>query len=64
MPHSCVQCGRGALPCLRFLSPVSPPPAVLETIPKEQHNMIAKFLEAKGLPDMALEVATDAGERR
>ncbi len=35
---------------------------VLETIPKDQYNDIAKFLEAKGMPEEALEVATDAGE--
>ncbi|GAB4823453.1 hypothetical protein N2152v2_010499 [Parachlorella kessleri] len=33
---------------------------VLETIPQDQHNNIAKFLEAKGMPEEALEVATDA----
>ncbi|KAI7838750.1 hypothetical protein COHA_007543 [Chlorella ohadii] len=32
---------------------------VLETIPQDQHNSIAKFLEAKGMPDQALQVATD-----
>ncbi len=28
---------------------------------QDQHNSIAKFLEAKGMPEAALEVATDAG---
>lgn len=28
---------------------------------QEQHNSIAKFLEAKGMPEQALEVATDPG---
>ncbi len=28
---------------------------------QDQHNNIAKFLEAKGMPEQALEVATDAG---
>lgn len=32
---------------------------VLENIPHEQHNTLAKFLEAKGMPEMALQVATD-----
>ena len=32
---------------------------VLENIPEEHHNMLAKFLEAKDLPELALEVATD-----
>ena len=35
---------------------------VLETIPQDQYNGIAKFLEAKGMPEEALEVATDTGE--
>lgn len=29
---------------------------------QDQYNTIAKFLEAKGMPEEALEVATDAGE--
>ncbi|KAI3425793.1 hypothetical protein D9Q98_007768 [Chlorella vulgaris] len=36
---------------------------VLETIPKDQHNSIAKFLEAKGMAEEALQVATDADYR-
>ncbi|KAL4457362.1 hypothetical protein ABPG75_012227 [Micractinium tetrahymenae] len=36
---------------------------VLETIPKDQYNSIAKFLEAKGMPEQALEVATDPDYR-
>lgn len=28
---------------------------------QDQHNSIAKFLEAKGMPDQALQVATDPG---
>lgn len=32
---------------------------VLEGIPEDQHNMLAKFLEAKDMPELALEVATD-----
>lgn len=32
---------------------------VLETIPKEEHNTLAKFLEARDMADLALEVATD-----
>lgn len=30
--------------------------------PQDQHNGLAKFLEAKGMPEQALEVATDAGQ--
>lgn len=37
--------------------------AVLETIPKEHYNTLAKFLEAKDFPELALEVATDADFR-
>lgn len=33
---------------------------VLENIPKAEHNDIAKFLDAKGMPELALDVATDA----
>ena len=33
--------------------------SVLETIPHAQHNAIAKFLEAKGMVEEALQVATD-----
>lgn len=29
---------------------------------QEEYNTIAKFLEAKGMPEEALEVATDSGE--
>lgn len=32
---------------------------VLETIPREHHNILAKFLEAKGEPERALEIATE-----
>lgn len=32
---------------------------VLESIPKEHHNSLAKFLEAKGEPEKALALATD-----
>ena len=28
---------------------------------QDQHNNIAKFLEAKGMPEQALQVATDTG---
>jgi hypothetical protein len=31
---------------------------------QDQHNGLAKFLEAKGMPEQALEVATDPGGRR
>lgn len=36
---------------------------VLETIPKDQMNKIARFLENSGRPEMALEVATDSEHR-
>ena len=32
---------------------------VLENIPQDQHNTLAKFLEARDMPELALEVATD-----
>ncbi|KAI9845277.1 MAG: hypothetical protein M1838_001800 [Thelocarpon superellum] len=36
---------------------------LLESIPAEQQNKIARFLEGQGYPDMALDVATDAEHR-
>ncbi|XP_020244249.1 coatomer subunit beta'-1-like isoform X2 [Asparagus officinalis] len=32
---------------------------VLQSIPKEHHNSVARFLESRGMPDDALKVATD-----
>ena len=42
------------LPCI---SPTSHP--YLPTIPQDQHNRIARFLETQGFKDEALAVATD-----
>ena len=47
---------------------VPPCPAPHRTAPpycllQDQYNSIAKFLEAKGMPEAALEVATDADYR-
>ncbi|KAF0902999.1 hypothetical protein E2562_022628 [Oryza meyeriana var. granulata] len=37
--------------------------AILPTIPKEQHNSVAHFLESRGMLEEALEIATDPNYR-
>ena len=57
-------CGSACVRLLhRSLRPQPPSAACLFTTQQDQHNSIAKFLEAKGMPEQALEVATDAGRQ-
>uniref|UniRef100_A0A0E0NBH6 COPA/B TPR domain-containing protein n=1 Tax=Oryza rufipogon TaxID=4529 RepID=A0A0E0NBH6_ORYRU len=37
--------------------------ALLPSIPKEQHDSVARFLESRGMLEEALEIATDSNYR-
>ena len=65
-PASCMSSSVVPVSCPRpslSLTVCVPPCLYCNLVLQDQHNSIAKFLEAKGMPEVALEVATDADYR-